>query len=553
MSQLENLRNAADLNDLANILGYKPKALSFILYVTKEENKYSEFEIPKKNGKTRKINAPTDQLKHLQRRLADLLNNCFSEISSEAQQKSLSHGFRKNHSIVTNATNHKNRRYVFNVDLKDFFPSINFGRVRGFFIKNNHFSLEEKVATVIAQIACHNNELPQGSPSSPIISNLIGHLLDIRLVNLAKTGKCTYSRYADDLTFSTNRKDFPASIASKEDDNNWVASKKLIREIEKVGFCLNTDKTSMQYRTDRQLATGLVVNEKVNIKSEYYKNARSMCHKLFNAGEFYVGGDNADKLGSISQLEGILSFIYQVKRPHESSKDGNRKYNPTAITELYRKFLLYKHFYSLEKPLILCEGKTDVVYLKCALKQLSTVYSEFVDTSGDKISYRVSFLNSSKNFRDVFSISTGASGLEFLMESYKKIGSSFKAPRKSYPVVVITDNDDGSKEIKKKLKIKNGDPIKDFYHFSNNMYVLIVPKNTDGAIEDLFDESTLKTMVDGKAFNRGKDIDVNNEFGKIVFAEKVVSAKQNSISFEGFKEVFDGLKSVINDCCDKNV
>ncbi len=553
MSQLENLRSAVDLSDLANILGYKPKAMSFILYVIKKENKYAEFEIPKKNGKTRKINAPTDQLKHLQRRLADLLNTCFAEISSESQQKPLSHGFRQNHSIVTNANNHKNRRYVFNIDLKDFFPSINFGRVRGFFIKNNHFSLEEKVATIIAQIACHNNELPQGSPSSPIISNLIGHLLDIRMVNLAKTGKCTYSRYADDLTFSTNRKDFPASIASKDDGNNWVASKKLIREIEKVGFFLNTDKTSMQYRTSRQLTTGLVVNEKVNIKNEYYKNARSMCHKLFNAGEFYVGGDNAEKVGTISQLEGMLSFIYQVKRPHESSKDGNRKYNPTAITQLYRKFLLYKYFYSLERPLILCEGKTDVVYLKCALKQLSTAYSDFVDTGGDKTSYKISFLNSSNNFRDVFSISTGASGLDFLMESYNKMGSSFKAPRNPHPVVVIVDNDDGSKEIKKKLKIKNGDPLKDFYHFSHNLYVLLVPKNKEGAIEDLFDESTLKLTVDGKSFNKGKNIDVKNEFGKIVFAEKIISAKQNNISFERFKEVFDGLKCVVNDCADKNV
>ncbi len=553
MSQLENLRNAVDLSDLANILGYKPKAISYILYVIKEENKYTEFEVPKKNGKARKINAPTEQLKHLQRRLADLLNNCFTEITSEAQQKSLSHGFRENHSIITNANNHKNRRYVFNVDLKDFFPSINFGRVRGFFIKNNNFSLEKKVATIIAQIACHNNELPQGSPSSPIISNLIGHLLDIRMVNLAKNGKCTYSRYADDLTFSTNKKDFPSSIATKDDVNNWVANQKLIREIEKVGFYLNSDKTSMQYRTSRQLTTGLVVNKKVNIKREYYRNTRSMCHKLFNAGEFYLNGEHAEEVGDIRQLEGMLSFIFQVKRYHESPKNGSRKFNPTAIIELYRKFLLYKHFYSLGKPLILCEGKTDIVYIKCALKQLSTTYSEFVDTNGDKISYKVGFLNPSKNFRDIFSISTGASGLDFLMESYKKIGFLFKAPRKPYPVVVITDNDDGSKEIKKKLKIKNGDPIKSFYHFSNNLYVLIVPKNKEGAIEDLFDENTLKMQVDGKSFNRSKDIDVSNEFGKIVFANKVISAKQNDINFEGFKEVFDGLKSIINDCGDKIV
>ena len=111
---------------------------------------------------------------------------------------------------------HKNKRHVFNVDLKDFFPSLNFGRVRGFFIKNAHFQLEPKVATVIAQIACHDNELPQGSPCSPIISNFIGHLLDVRMANLAKKTKCNYSRYADDLTFSTNWKEFPEKLAIKK-------------------------------------------------------------------------------------------------------------------------------------------------------------------------------------------------------------------------------------------------------------------------------------------------------------------------------------------------
>ena len=553
MSQLEKLKKATSLSDLALILGYKPKSVSFIIYKIPENKKYIEFEIPKKNGKTRKIKAPVDQLKHLQRRLADLLNSCFDEISSKAQKKSLSHGFRKNYSIITNANNHKNKRYVFNVDLQDFFPSINFGRVRGFFIKNNSFSLNEKVATVIAQIACHNNEIPQGSPCSPIISNLIAHLLDIRMVNLAKHSKCTYSRYADDLTFSTNRKDFPSSIAIKKDDNNWDVSQKLIREIEKVGFCINPTKTSMQFKTSRQVATGLIVNKKVNIKSEYYKKARSMCYALFNTGQFYIENDDEEKENTINQLEGILSFIYYVKRPYEASKPGNRKYNPTAITALYRKFLLYKHFYSLEKPLILCEGKTDVIYLKCALKQLSNTYSDFVDTGKDKTAYKVNFLNFSKNLRDVFSISTGTSGLDFLIDNYKKLGPAFKAPRNSYPVVVIVDNDDGSKEIKKKLKINNGDAITDFYHFSDNLYVLIVPKNKTGAIEDLFDNDVLNTKIDGKVFNRGKSIDANIEYGKIVFAEKVISANQKKISFDKFREVFDRLRIIVDDCRDKIV
>ncbi len=211
MSKLKKLKKAVSLSDLANLLGFRSKSVAYILYKIPEDKKYTEFSIPKKNGNERAIKAPTDQLKLLQKRLADLLYECYDEINSN--NKSISHGFRKNHSIFTNAINHKNKRHVFNVDLYNFFPSINFGRVYGYFIKNNHFNLNQKIATVIAQIACHNNELPQGSPCSPIISNFIGHILDIRLVNLSKKTKCTYSRYADDLTFSTNKKDFPSQIA----------------------------------------------------------------------------------------------------------------------------------------------------------------------------------------------------------------------------------------------------------------------------------------------------------------------------------------------------
>ncbi len=75
-------------------------------------------------------------------------------------------------------------------------------------------------------------------------------------------------------------------IAVKNNENNWVASDRLIKEIEKVGFSLNMRKTSMQFKTSRQITTGLVINKKVNVRNEYYKTARSMCNKLFNTGEF---------------------------------------------------------------------------------------------------------------------------------------------------------------------------------------------------------------------------------------------------------------------------
>ena len=117
-------------------------------------------------------------------------------------------------SIITNARQHRNRRYVFNVDIQDFFGSINFGRIRGYFIADKNFQLQSKVATVLAQIACFENALPQGSPCSPIISNLIGHIVDIHLAKLAARVGCTYTRYADDLTFSTNKPTFPNQIAT---------------------------------------------------------------------------------------------------------------------------------------------------------------------------------------------------------------------------------------------------------------------------------------------------------------------------------------------------
>jgi hypothetical protein len=141
--------------------------------------------------------------------LSDLLQNCIEEINQRQKWKDqLAHGFKRKRSIMSNALKHQKRRYVFNIDLQDFFPTINFGRVRGFFIKDVNFMLHPKVATILAQIACYDNGLPQGAPSSPVISNLVGQILDIRLCKLASENGCTYSRYADDITFSTNKPDW---------------------------------------------------------------------------------------------------------------------------------------------------------------------------------------------------------------------------------------------------------------------------------------------------------------------------------------------------------
>jgi RNA-directed DNA polymerase len=161
---IEKLRAAENLSELAAILNFTPAGLAHTIY--KLYPKYTGFDIPKRSGGVRHIKAPVQQLKLAQTRLANLLYDCLDELlKTTPQRRALAHGFVRKRSIITNATLHKRRRYVLNLDLEDFFPSINFGRVRAVFIKDKNWALHEKVATVIAQIACDEHVLPQGSPS----------------------------------------------------------------------------------------------------------------------------------------------------------------------------------------------------------------------------------------------------------------------------------------------------------------------------------------------------------------------------------------------------
>ena len=261
---------------------------------------------------------------------------------------------------------------MFNLDLADFFPSINFGRVRGFFLKDKSFELKPPVATVLAQIACFEQRLPQGSPCSPVISNLIGHVLDGRLARFAKTYKCKpHSRYADDITFSTSRKDFPPEIAVPTAGAAWQVSDELRARIKDAGFEINDKKTRMQFRGSRQVTTGLMVNEKVNIRQEYFRAARHMCKALFTTGSYYrmvpatlAGGAIGDPpikevITSLNPLGGTLAHIYQVKNTVDLRDDDMKKAKPTATRSLYFRFLFYENFVAHTMPLIVPEGKTD--------------------------------------------------------------------------------------------------------------------------------------------------------------------------------------------------
>jgi RNA-directed DNA polymerase len=569
MSRLATLKTATSLSDVAKLLDFKPKAVSYILYKQPEATKYKIFQIPKRNGGQRTIKAPIDALKLLQHRLSDLLQDCVDDINTANQRKDrTAHGFKRKRSIITNARQHRHRRWVFNVDLEDFFPSINFGRVRGFLLKNRDFELHEDVATVIAQIACHENSLPQGSPCSPVISNLIAHLLDMRLVKLASEAGCTYSRYADDLTFSTNKKEFPANIAvsagTKDSASHlWLPGDGLQKVIERTGFRINAKKTHQMYRTSRQDVTGLIVNKKINVRWEYRHTVRAMVHSLVKTGKFQILGlthkdEQAileERPGTLNELHGMLGFIDSIdfyNKKHTLDAPFKKR---SSNENVYREFLVYSTFYAAQAPVLICEGETDNVYLTHAIRSLAAEFPDLAEVMPDeKIRLKIRLYKYPKSSTArLLDLEDGGNGvLSKFIAAYKKETKEFTGPGLVEPVVILYDNDDGAKKIRNTIKENsNVTPTGDepFVHVIKNLYAVPTPfgaARTPSRIEDFFDVSIKSTMIDGKTFNPGDGFDKDKHYSKKVFAHKVVRSKADTIDFTGFRPLLTNLTAAIN-------
>jgi hypothetical protein len=368
-------------------------------------------------------------------------------------------------------------------------------------------------------------------------------MLDLELVRLAKRSKCTYSRYADDITFSTSQKKFPNEIAYEDADGIWRAGEALRNTIRKSEFEINVAKTTMQYKTSRQEVTGLVVNKKVNVDQHYYRLTRSFCNELFQKGVYYIDSIKNEENESVrlikgtkNQLEGRLSYIYCIRKLY-CTYDKNK---PTGIIKLYRIFLLYKYFFDNEKPLVVGEGKTDTIYLKSALNALKADFPSLLKEEKGICTYAMSFFNYSNTIKDIFGISSGTSGQIFLIQTIIKYKDYFKNTLNKNNVVFLFDNDDGSKQVGFS-KIDYG---KD-YRISDNAYIIFTTEKENTEIEDLFEESVLNTKVDGKEFSREDNLGNSSKYSKIVFAEKVVKRNRDEINFINFKPLLKRLEKLI--------
>jgi len=277
---------------------------------TSETTHYINFKLPKKTGGFRLISAPMPALKTAQ---IWILENILNRIAvSDA-----AHGFLPEKNIISNARVHVGAKTVVNFDLENFFPSINYKRVKGIF---RSFGYSESVATVLALlstapeteeveidgktyfVALGEKHLPQGSPASPMISNIAARRLDKSLSKIAANLGFKYTRYADDLTFSTD--------AADAEIKKLMAQVRYI--VDKQGFRVNENKTRILRRGRQQEVTGIVVNDKISIDRKTLRKFRAVLHQAETRGLENLRWGNSPDL--IAALKGYANFVFMVDK-----------------------------------------------------------------------------------------------------------------------------------------------------------------------------------------------------------------------------------------------
>jgi RNA-directed DNA polymerase len=272
---------------------------------------YQFFTIEKKKGGIRDIYAPNPELKKIQKQL-----NYFLQAYYLCVKPKEVHGFVINPhylgeycNIVANASQHVGKKHLLNIDLKDFFPNITANRLRDVF-RSNIFGFNDQISTALTLLTTFQGRLPIGAPTSPVISNFVCHKLDVDLIEFCQIYNLSYTRYADDLTFSSYDPITPFIVDG------------IVNQIENNHFEVNTKKTRLTTNNRKQSVTGITVNEKVNVDRKLLKKVRAMAHDLSTNGIVYATRNHFDVKGVVDhklqdrfmdRLGGYINFIGQVR------------------------------------------------------------------------------------------------------------------------------------------------------------------------------------------------------------------------------------------------
>jgi hypothetical protein len=296
-----------------------------------------------------------------------------------------------------------------------------------------------------------------------------------------------------------------------------------------------------------------------------------MVHRLLKTGNYQIKQisheDNGNLLvtdanGTLEQLNGMLSFIDSVSvfnrrkgmKPSEMKKALKKPDKPDCHEKVYHQFLFYKYFHAAPNPMIICEGKTDNIYMKSAIHRLADTYPCLIEKKENgKIGLKVCLFRRNATTARILGLFGGSGELTNFIGMYKKERKLISAPGKKQPIILLIDNDDGAKGIYGYVKNITGSPVdpKSPYIFvTGNLYIVPTPLTHDGKgtmIEDFFDPALKKTQINGKSFNPSdKGFNSKTEYGKKIFAEHVVKKNQARIDFTGFKPILSRIEAVLN-------
>jgi len=295
------LPKLATREDVAELVGVEASELEALMRPGTEAGAgYVEFEVPKRSGGVRRISAPRERLKAVQRAILE-------KILEQMPAHEAAHGFVKGRSTVSNAEPHTGATVVVRVDLEDFFPTVHYRRVKGLFQAHGY---GDEVAGVLAGLATHRPKLPdgtvvwpgalpQGAPTSPAIANLVCRRMDARLTALAKKLGATYTRYADDLSFSFK------SPPERMGRFLWWVNAILQQE----GFAENNPKRRVMRKSSRQRVTGLTVNEQVSIPREERRRFKAI---LNNCRKHGVASQARGRKDFDGWLRGYAAYVKMV-------------------------------------------------------------------------------------------------------------------------------------------------------------------------------------------------------------------------------------------------
>lgn len=334
--QLDNLQNfiyalnvCGCYSDCWALTGISGNSIRRFLSKKSRNQAYKSFKIPKKSGGFRTISAPVEELKNIQRAISMLLLSIF-EPSEHAM------GFCRGRGIDTNARVHVGQNCIFNTDLENFFPSITKKMVRKALYRElgEKLRCREAINYICSLCTVPNDDgvevLPQGSPASPVLSNIVLKPLDVELAQLAKSAECRYTRYADDITFSHSRQ-----------LRRLIPLRYRIRFIiEKHGLKINEKKTKILVKGQRLEVTGVTVSEnKINVARNYVKQLRTLLHLWdkygYDQAQAIYTRDfcNGVEKSLTSVIDGKINYLCMIKGKADSTY---RRYK-SRYTKLLKK------------------------------------------------------------------------------------------------------------------------------------------------------------------------------------------------------------------------